>query len=117
MSLRRSTTTLGANWLREDVERAQRQIDRDAKLARDSRRSKDAPQGRILHVIDHAHGPYNPTGPSAEDLRVALNRAEKLIDWMAGYIGNMAPGSYSDCYSDLNEHFLFMAQYGRKVEK
>ncbi len=41
-------------------------------------------------------------------MRQALDRADKLLQWMAPYIGNMAPGNYQESYSDLNEHFLFM---------
>lgn len=40
----------------------------------------------------------------------ALIRADKLVDWMAHYVGKMAPGSYSECYLDLNKHFHFMQQ-------
>lgn len=44
--------------------------------------------------------------------REDLERANRLINWMAGYIGNMAPGSYSDCYADLNEHLILMQRLG-----
>jgi hypothetical protein len=40
--------------------------------------------------------------------RKDLERAARLINWMAGYIGKMAPISYGACYSDLNEHFMAM---------
>jgi hypothetical protein len=43
-------------------------------------------------------------------LIAALERADKLVDWMAGYIGQMAPGTYHDCFADLNQHGLFMQQ-------
>lgn len=43
-----------------------------------------------------------------EDLVAALVRADRLITWMAGYIGKMAPGDYPNCYIDLNEHWVFM---------
>lgn len=46
----------------------------------------------------------------------ALERADKLINWMAGYIGKMAPGDYHRCYADLNEHGLFMERlHARKL--
>jgi hypothetical protein len=38
----------------------------------------------------------------------ALRRADRLIEWMSGYIGSMAPGKYANCFYDLNQHFLFM---------
>lgn len=44
----------------------------------------------------------------SDDLLEALHRANDLINWMSKYIGKMAPGSYHQCYSDLNEHWLFM---------
>lgn len=37
-----------------------------------------------------------------------LLRADKLIQWMSGYIGKMTPGAYADCYKDLNEHGMYM---------
>lgn len=37
-------------------------------------------------------------------------RACKLIDFMAAYIGKMAPGNYSDVFADLNEHFITAAK-------
>lgn len=40
--------------------------------------------------------------PSREE----WDRACKLIDFFAGYIGDMAPGPYADLFSDLNEHFI-----------
>jgi len=49
-----------------------------------------------------------------DDLVAALHRADKLIDWMAKGIGRLAPGDYPECYSDLNEHFLFMEQLKRR---
>ena len=39
-------------------------------------------------------------------LRKALERADKLIDFMSEYVGGMAPGDYANFYADLNEHFL-----------
>jgi hypothetical protein len=39
----------------------------------------------------------------------AFKRANRLIEWMSAYIGQMAPGDYGDCYSDLNLHGIFMA--------
>jgi hypothetical protein len=50
-------------------------------------------------------------GKAATD-REALERAARLIAWMAGYIGKMAPMSYGNCYSDLNEHFLYCERNG-----
>ena len=47
---------------------------------------------------------------TTNDLRAALVRADKLVNWMAGYIGKMAPGDYHDCYTDLNTHGLFMGE-------
>jgi hypothetical protein len=40
----------------------------------------------------------------------ALLRADRLITWMSQsiYIANMVPGSYTDCYKDLNDHNVFM---------
>ena len=42
------------------------------------------------------------------EIEAALLRANKLIEWMSGYIGQMAPGAYGECFRDLNEHFIFM---------
>lgn len=47
------------------------------------------------------------------EMRAALDRADRLINWMASYIGQMAPGKYQDCFSDLNEHGLFMSKLKR----
>lgn len=44
--------------------------------------------------------------------RKDLERANRLVCWMAGYIGKMAPLSYGACYSELNEHFLAMQKLG-----
>lgn len=41
-------------------------------------------------------------------MREALDRADKLVQWMSGYIGKTAPGKYGECFADLNEHCLFM---------
>lgn len=51
------------------------------------------------------------------DMREALDRADRLITWMSGYIGQMAPGKYADCFSDLNEHGLYMADLKRHERK
>lgn len=51
------------------------------------------------------------------ELRDAFDRACKLIDWMAEYIGDMAPGSYSNCFADLNEHFLFVERRRPQLDK
>lgn len=54
---------------------------------------------------------HNEEAPmTSPELREALERADRLIDWMAGYIGKMAPGKYGSCYSDLNEHGCFMSK-------
>ena len=42
--------------------------------------------------------------------REDMERANKLLCWMAGYVGQMAPGAYGDAYADLNEHFIAMGQ-------
>lgn len=42
------------------------------------------------------------------EMRLALDRADRLVQWMSAYIGQMAPGKYHDCYADLNEHGLYM---------
>ncbi len=47
------------------------------------------------------------------ELTTALQRADKLIKWMSGYIGKMAPGDYANCYRDLNEHGMFMDRLNR----
>lgn len=44
--------------------------------------------------------------------REDMERASRLISWMAGYIGHMAPLHYAKCYSDLNDHFLAMQNLG-----
>ena len=44
----------------------------------------------------------------ADEMEAAMVRASRLIEWMAGYIGHMAPLNYHRCYADLNEHFLFV---------
>lgn len=49
------------------------------------------------------------------ELKEALVRADKLIEWMSNYIGSMAPGDYFDCFSDLNKHYIFM--HNLKVEE
>lgn len=41
-------------------------------------------------------------------MREALDRADRLVQWMSNYIGKMAPGAYHNCIVDLNEHGLFM---------
>lgn len=90
-----------------------------AKLARDARPVKDAPPSATIDVlsIKAMRGPFNPRGLKDEDLIAALNRANRLVDFMAGYIGKMAPGNYHALYSDLNEHFLFMGQHGERTPK
>lgn len=82
-----------------------------AKLARDVRPVKDAPPTGAISVIDADHV------VTSGDLIRALNRANRLVDFMAGYIGKMAPGNYHALYSDLNEHFLFMGQHGERTPK
>lgn len=49
-----------------------------------------------------------------DDLMTALLRADRLLQWMTGYIGKMAPGAYANCYKDLNEHGVFMQQLQRR---
>ena len=44
--------------------------------------------------------------------REDMERANRLVCWMAGYIGNMAPVHYGACYSELNEHFMAMGRLG-----
>ena len=44
--------------------------------------------------------------------REDMERANRLVCWMAGYIGNMAPGGYGDCFAELNDHFLAMQRIG-----
>jgi len=44
--------------------------------------------------------------------REDMERANRLVSWMAGYIGNMAPGRYESCYGELNDHFLAMQRLG-----
>lgn len=48
--------------------------------------------------------------------RDALERSDRLIAWMSRYIGQMAPGDYSNCYADLNEHCLYMAALRHDVD-
>lgn len=43
--------------------------------------------------------------------RAALIRAARIIDWMASYIGRMAPPEGG--IADLNEHWLYMERTGR----
>ncbi len=52
----------------------------------------------------------------SNDIEAALHRANKLITWMSTYVGNMAPGDYSDCYRDLNNHWVFMAKLKSPVK-
>jgi hypothetical protein len=47
----------------------------------------------------------------------------KVLQWKVSVLaygdhtfGKMAPGRYHECYSDLNEHGLFMERYGKRVE-
>jgi uncharacterized protein YgfB (UPF0149 family) len=47
-----------------------------------------------------------------DDFDEAMRRADRLIQWMSKFIGQMAPGQYSDCYRELNEHGIFVAQHG-----
>lgn len=42
--------------------------------------------------------------------RAALIRAGRIIDWMASYIGRMAPSDGG--IVDLNEHWLYMQRIG-----
>jgi len=44
--------------------------------------------------------------------REDMERASRLISWMTGYIGSMAPVHYGKCYADLNEHFMAMHKLG-----
>lgn len=44
--------------------------------------------------------------------REDLERANRLVSWMVGYIGKMAPGHYGGCYGELNEHFMAMGRLG-----
>ena len=44
--------------------------------------------------------------------RKNLERSSRLISWMAGYIGNMAPGRYTECFQELNTHFIAMGRLG-----
>lgn len=46
-------------------------------------------------------------GPKTDEAH-ALERADRLINWMSEYIGQMAPGKYADCYKELNEHGIYM---------
>lgn len=48
--------------------------------------------------------------------REDVERACRLISWMANYIGKMAPGAYSECYAELNDHFLSMGRAGILVD-
>lgn len=41
-----------------------------------------------------------------------MERACRLISWMANYIGKMAPMAYGDCFAELNEHFIAMNRAG-----
>lgn len=45
---------------------------------------------------------------TSDELRSGLLRADRLIEWMSKYVGQMAPGDYAGCYTDLNEHELLM---------
>lgn len=44
--------------------------------------------------------------------RKDMERAARLINWMAGYLSNMAPVHYGECYAELNEHLLAMQRMG-----
>jgi len=44
--------------------------------------------------------------------REALERADRIIGWMASYLGRMAPPSNG--LFELNEHWLFMESLRRK---
>jgi hypothetical protein len=52
-----------------------------------------------------------------QELRRALDRADKLVDHMMSYVGQMAPGGYSAFYQDMNEHGIFMARLRAKERK
>lgn len=39
-----------------------------------------------------------------------VERANRLIEWMSKHIGAMAPGTYAECYRDLNEHGIFIGR-------
>ena len=45
-----------------------------------------------------------------DEMRDALSRANRLINWMAEYLGGMAPPP--DGIIDLNEHWLLMERMG-----
>ncbi len=47
-----------------------------------------------------------------KEWRRDLERANRLVLWMAGYIRHMAPVHYGDCYKELNEHFIMMGALG-----
>lgn len=75
---------------------------------------------RVPHAIgpigtDHSHWVGEHLTGEPEDWQLvsaapvmqdALVRADKLIQWMSKYIGQMAPRDYSECYTDLNEFGL-----------
>jgi hypothetical protein len=47
--------------------------------------------------------------------RVALERADRIIEWMMSYIGRMAPPDNG--IFDLNEHGLYMERLRRQERK
>jgi hypothetical protein len=53
---------------------------------------------------------------SEAELKAALLRADKLIQWMSQGIGRLAPGSYSAASKDYNEHCIFMHNLDDRVD-
>jgi hypothetical protein len=69
---------------------------------------KDAPPSESIFVISTEQVVTNG------DLISAINRANRLIEWMSAYVGRMCPGNYHDCYAEMNEHGLFMQRHGKR---
>jgi len=71
---------------------------------------------KLRSQVEHFAAEYQDTAglsllrEQQDSLINALLRADRLITWMSQsiYIANMAPGSYTDCYKDLNDHCVFM---------
>ena len=67
----------------------------------------------LAHALCVVDSSLNPT--TALDMaqsRKDMERATRLINWMAGYLKHMAPGYYSECYAELNDHFLAVERMG-----
>lgn len=76
------------------------------------RQTTDAAVARIYGQSRNVEA-YGKLFAESPDLLTALLRANDIINWMASYLGRMAPPSNG--ISDLNDHWLYMQKIGRAL--